>query len=507
MIVDDLKKSLLMQAFQGNLSVTDSADTDVEVSYKRIAQQKEKLIENYKVRNEPIYKDLSEKEKIFNIPLTWKWYRIGELGVFKKGPFGSSLTKSMFIKDCEDAIKVYEQKNAIQKDINIGDYYISKKYFEEKMKSFEVNSGDIIVSCAGTIGETYVIPKIFRKGIINQALMKMTMVKEININYFLLYFDFILKKESNNLSSGSAIKNIPPFDIFKQLPIPLPPIEEQQRIVDKIEELFAKLDEIKLIEEELTHTKDNFPAEMKKSILYEAFCGKLVKNDENNNSIELINEIIKTKERKIRDGIIKEEKYLNPKEEEYPYKIPKNWNWVRLGCYCEKITDQVASGSFKAIRDNVPSLKTEDYALMVKTADFSNGFSKNLTYTTEHAYHFLQNSNLYGGELIMSNIGSIGKIFIVPNLNIKMTLAPNTVMLRFTDIKLRDYIYYFFQSPQGFSQLMAISSGTTMKKFNKTDLKKILVPIPPIDEQKRIVDKIEKLLPLCDDIDKIVGEK
>ena len=69
-----------------------------------------------------------------------------------------------------------------------------------------------------------------------------------------------------------------------------------------------------------------------------------------------------------------------------PFEIPENWEWVRLGEYAEKVTDQVASGSFASLRENVPSLKTPDYAIMVKTADFANGFSQNLTYTTKHGY-------------------------------------------------------------------------------------------------------------------------
>ncbi|MGX3067423.1 hypothetical protein ACWIVT_09925, partial [Ursidibacter arcticus] len=90
--------------------------------------------------------------------------RLDEIGVYKKGPFGSSLTKSMFIPKGENTIKVYEQKNAIKKDCEIGDYYISEKYFLENMQSFEVFPNDIIVSCAGTIGETFVMPENFEKG-------------------------------------------------------------------------------------------------------------------------------------------------------------------------------------------------------------------------------------------------------------------------------------------------------------------------------------------------------
>lgn len=108
---------------------------------------------------------------------------------------------------------------------------------------------------------------------------------------------------------------------------------------------------------------------------------------------------------------------------------------------------------------------------MVKTADFSNGFTKNLTYTDKHGYEFLENSNLYGGELILSNVGSIGKCFIVPELEYKMTLAPNAVMIRLTSNEPRDFLYYFILSSYGQSELQSITTGVAMQKFNKTELR------------------------------------
>ena len=242
------------------------------------------------------------------------------------------------------------------------------------------------------------------------------------------------------------------------------------------------------------------PQELKSSILRLAIQGRLVEQrPEEGTADELLNRLRSIKTDLIDNGIIKKEKPLaDISEDEIPFEIPDSWKWVRLGDYSQKITDQVASGSFASLRENVPSLKEPDFAIMVKTADFSNGFSKNLTYTTQHGYEFLENSNLFGGELILSNIGSIGKCFIVPCLDYKMTLAPNAVMVRLLLDEQRDYLYHFILSPQGYSELMSITSGTAMKKFNKTDLKTILVPVPPLAEQRRIVAKIEELLPLID---------
>ncbi len=240
--------------------------------------------------------------------------------------------------------------------------------------------------------------------------------------------------------------------------------------------------------------------QLKGSILQLAIQGKLVNQElSEGKAVSLIQEIKKKKQSLIKQGIIKKEKELSPiAENEIPFDIPETWEWVRLGDYAEKVTDYVASGSFASLRENAPSLKTEDYAILVKTADFSNDFTQNLTYTTKHGYEFLNNSNLFGGELVLSNIGSIGKVFIVPKLNRKMTLAPNSVMVRLADDQLRDYLYHFLLSPLGYEELIAITSGTAMKKFNKTDLKTILIPIPPLEEQKRIVAKIEELMPFVE---------
>ena len=140
-------------------------------------------------------------------------------------------------------MKVYEQQHAIRKDVNIGNYYISREYFENSMRSFEVISGDIIVSCAGTIGETFILPNDIEQGIINQALMRVKLFSGIDKHFFQYFFDAYLKRNAREESNGSAIKNIPPLDVMKKWFIPLPPLSEQKRIVAKINDVFGALDE------------------------------------------------------------------------------------------------------------------------------------------------------------------------------------------------------------------------------------------------------------------------
>ena len=249
-----LKKSILQEAVQGKLVPQDPSDEPAEALLERIRAEKRRLIKEGKIKKDKhesviFRRDNSHYEKRgseevciddeipFEVPPSWALIRLDNIGIYRKGPFGSSLTKSMFVPKGADTVKVYEQKNAIQKDHTLGTYYITRQYYESKMRSFTVEPGDILVSCAGTIGETYVLPEQIELGIINQALMRMTIFAPIDLDYFLLYFDYVLKQTAKESSKGSAIKNIPPFEIFKKLILPLPPLEEQKRIVEKVREL------------------------------------------------------------------------------------------------------------------------------------------------------------------------------------------------------------------------------------------------------------------------------
>lgn len=228
-----LRSKLITAGIQGRLTQQFDTDGTAEELYQQIQAEKADILKQRQGRKDnsiiPVEDDVP-----YEIPDNWKWIRFGETGFFRKGPFGSSLTKSMFVPKNEDTIKVYEQQHAIKKNNTLGTYYITKEYFEESMKGFEVLSGDIIISCAGTIGETYVMPEKIERGIINQALMRVTVVPSIDKRFFLYYFNSQLKA-SAKAGNGSAIINIPPFEVLKNLYFPLPPLAEQKRIADVLE--------------------------------------------------------------------------------------------------------------------------------------------------------------------------------------------------------------------------------------------------------------------------------
>lgn len=161
----------------------------------------------------------------------WEEKTFNDVADYKKGPFGSALKKEIFVPKSNDTVKVYEQQNAISKDWKLERYFVTNEYFQSKMKSFAVSGGDIIVSCAGTIGEMYELPDDAEEGIINQALMRIRIKKSvINSMIFRCVFDKMISTEGVKISNGSALKNIPPFADMKKQSVFVPSFPEQQKI-------------------------------------------------------------------------------------------------------------------------------------------------------------------------------------------------------------------------------------------------------------------------------------
>ena len=265
--------------------------------------------------------------------------------------------------------------------------------------------------------------------------------------------------------------------------IPIPPNNEQRRIVDTVQRWMNIIDNIE-------NEKYNLALaikQIKSKILDLAIHGKLVPQDPTD---EPANELLKR---------------INPKAEitcdnpQYQ-NLPNGWCYGFVGDYVKTVTDFVASGSFSSLRENVKYYNSTNYAILVRTKDFQSEFKKDLVYTDKHGYEFLSNSNLFGGELIFSNVGSIGKVFVVPKLDKKMTLAPNSIMVRFKNEEHQKWFYYLFLSNVGLDLLKSITSATAVGKFNKTDFKKLIIPLPPLNEQHRIVAKIEELFAQLDNI-------
>lgn len=184
--------------------------------------------------------------------------------------------------------------------------------------------------------------------------------------------------------------------------------------------------------------------------------------------------------------------------------IPEHWEVTKFYRICSVITDFVASGSFESLRINVPYLDYPDYAMLVRTVDLSGkGRTAEKVYISKHSYDFLSNSNLFGGEIILPNIGaSVGDVYIVPNLYERMSLAPNSIM--FKTKQCDRYWYYYFYSEAGKQSIFDICQSTAQPKFNKTELRDIRVCIPTKNEQQAIADYLDEK---CADIDALIATK
>ena len=452
----------------------------------------DKSLNSYNLHYEQIGKEVKciKDELPFEIPDSWEWCRLGNIGEYRKGPFGSSLTKSMFVPKSQNTVKVYEQKNAIQKNAKLGDYYITQQYFEQKMKSFSVHAGDIIVSCAGTIGETYVLPQKIEPGIINQALMRMRIYSPINVDYFLLYFDYIIKQTSIKNSKGSAIKNIPPFDVFKRILFPVPPLKEQNRIVNKIQEIEFLLKKYQIVEEQLYELNSNIKNQLKKSILQYAIEGKLVPQDPNDEPASvLLDRIRKEKQNLIAEGKIQKEKnesIIDSRdnsyyekfngierciEEEIPYIIPDSWEWIRLG-----------SALINRDSERIP-LSVSERAKLEKKYDY---YGASGVIDKVDKYLFDKPLLLVGEDGANLLLRSKPIAFIA---NGKYWVNNHAHVLDSCSDLLLEYVEIYINS----QNLSPYVTGTAQPKMNQEKMNSILIPIPPYNEQNRIITESKKI--------------
>jgi type I restriction enzyme S subunit len=240
-LIKQLRQAFLREAMQGKLvKSTNTNDTGQQLLAK-IKAEKAKLIAEKKLKKEKVLSPISEDEIPFEIPEHWAWCRLGDLGSFRRGPFGSALTKGIFVKT---GYKVYEQKNAIYDNHTLGEYYITSEKFKE-LKGFVVKPNDLIVSCSGaTLGRIAEIPEGAEEGIINQALMRMTLFQSgITNSFFIrLFRSPYMQKKIFDKAWGSAIPNMVGLVEIKKILIPLPPLHDQEQIVAKLEELMAYCD-------------------------------------------------------------------------------------------------------------------------------------------------------------------------------------------------------------------------------------------------------------------------
>ena len=408
----------------------------------------------------------------------------------------------MFVPYSKSVIKVYEQKNAIQKDYRLGHYYISDTKFNQ-MQSFVTNPGDIIVSCAGTIGETYQLPDDAPIGIINQALMRVCLYDKSISEYWQMSFDYILLVNSEMKGAGSAIKNIPPFDVLKSLLVPIPPIAEQNRILSQYRILQSKIRAFETLNSDLERLNSTIFEKLKKSILQEAIQGKLVPQDPNDEPASVLLECIKEEKAKLfKEGKLKKKdlvdsvifkgednKYyekvgseINCIDDEIPFEIPSNWQWVRLGKVTivnprNTISDEMSVG-FIPMTNISPGYGNSIECEQRYWKDVKSGF----THIAEGDVAFAKITPCFQNRksFIAANLPN-GFAAGTTELNV---LRPydNTIDTR--------YLLWFLKSEYFISE--AKFKGTAGQQRVVTDyVLNRLFPLPPVKEQIRISNHLE----------------
>lgn len=435
-----------------------------------------------------------DEEIPFEIPEGWEWCRLNDLALYRKGPFGSSLTKSMFVAKNKHSIKVYEQKNAIQKDYTLGDYYINKEKFET-MQSFVVKPNDIIVSCAGTIGETYLLPSDAPVGIINQALMRVTLFDLNMAEYWQIYFAFILLNEAQMKGAGSAIKNIPPFEYLKAVLVAVPPLLEQNRLAERYYKLLSLIDKYESEANKLNSLNQKIYGKLKKSILQEAIQGKLVPQiTEEGTAQELLEQIKAEKQKLVKEGKLKkstlsdsiifrgdDNKYFekNGKIEkditnEIPFEIPDTWAWSRLSNLVILLSGRdLEPSQYNSVSNGIP--------YMTGASNFRNGnLIKNRWTETPIVISIL-------GDLLITCKGTIGEMSF--NTIGDIHIARQIMALRSSFVNLK-YIQYYLSAN---IQELQKQANSMIPGISRDTLLNALVPLPPLIEQARIVSKIEQL--------------
>ena len=464
MITEVLKNSILIEAFKGNLTERNKDDSSVDELLKTIEEEKQAIIVEKKI--DKISQTISDKEIPFCIPQNWRWVRWGNLSYsiqygVNAGAKNQGKIKMVRISDIQDNSIIWE--NVPYCDIS--DNLLSK---------YVLNENDILFArTGGTVGKSVIVsdmpkdvPYVFAG-----YLIRSNYNERINCKFLKFFMESPLYwKQLRDETIGSAQPNCNGQKLSNMI-LPFPPIEEQQRIVDKIEELFAKLDEIKPIEEELQILKSKFPEDMKRAILLSAIMGKLSsqKKDEN----------ISLKVDKIHNIT-------------YPFNIPRNWSW-----YSHNDLFEIVGGS-QPPKSRFSTQKKDGYIRLYQIRDY--GTNPQPIYLKKDDVTKFSDS----GDIILARYGgSLGKVFWAEAGAYNVALAK--VIIKYPQIINKTYLYYYYLADL-YQSKVKTGNRSAQAGFSKDDLNDLPFPLPPIEEQQRIVDKLELLLPLCDEIENLVKE-
>ena len=487
MTAQQLKNSILQMAVQGKLVEQNPDDEPASVLLERIKAEKQELIKTGKIKKGKPLPEITEDEIPFDIPDSWEWVRLGIISTYNQ------TKQKIKAKDADVSIWGLDLE-----DIEKGGKLLEKKTVGERKAIGDktvFNKGDILYSkLRPYLLKILVAPD---SGICTPEIVPFTVYGGISAEYIV---NFLKSPYVDGLVNGETYGIKMPragTETMVSLLVPLPPINEQHRIVAKIEELLPYIEKYGKAEEQLTALNTTFPEALKKSILQEAVQGKLVpQNPDDEPASVLLERIRAEKQALIKTGKIKKEKPLPEiTEDEIPFDIPDSWEWCRLGNILLKLTDGTHSTP-KYTESGIPFISVKDVSS--GNLDFSN--CKHIS-EKEH-FELYERCNPEYGDILLTKVGTTG-IPVIVDTTEQFSLFVSVALLKFNqELLYNKYLIHMINSPLVQKQATENTKGVGNKNWVMRDIANTLIVIPPIEEQHRIVAKIEELMPIISTISK-----
>lgn len=344
------------------------------------------------------------------------------------------------------------------KDFNNENRYVystEKNITEEGLNNSStklLRKDDIIISARGTVGELAMIPFPMA---FNQSCYGIRAKDGIN-STFLYYLIKHSVRKLKAMTHGSVFDTIT-RDTFANIEVAIPDIETQQRVAKMLADIDDKVENNQRINNNL---------EQQAVLLFKKWFIEFDNSSKN---------MLET-----RFGL-----------------VPESFKLLKNGELPLVVTDYVANGSFASLKANVTLYQEPNYAYFIRNTDLKSGTFE--VFVDEHSYNFLSKSTLYGGEIIISNVGDVGSVFLCPKLDKPMTLGNNIIMLRPEQENLRYYLYIWFKWLYGQSLIQGIKGGSAQPKFNKTDFKNLPIFLPPDDLLEQFHQIVKPMFELIDE--------
>ena len=485
-LAEDLRKAVLQAAIQGKLVEQRPEEGTGEELYSRIQEKKATLIKRGKIKREKALPEITEAEIPFDIPENWMWVRLSDVVDVRDGTHDSPRYYST-------GVPLVTSKNISSGELDFSNIkYISQEDADAINQRSFVDDGDILFAMIGSIGNPVIVKKKCDFCIKNVALFKVFAKEYLLIEYLFWYLTFE-QYELRRIAKG-GVQSFVSLKAFRTHAFPLPPYGEQVRICRKLKNVLSEIDSYATAEQELTSLQSVFPDDMRKSILQYAMQGKLVEQrPEEGTGEELYLQIQAEKEKLVKEGKIKKEKPLPEiTDEDTPFDIPESWKWVRFGDVVDfrlgktpPRTDAKSWGNdYKWI--SISDMVSDGHVSETKEGISQSGFESVFGATISPKGTLIMSFKLTIGCVSILDIDALHNEAII---SIFPIIDENTVM--------RDYMFKImpYVSKTGDSK-KAIKGNT----LNRKSLRNLLLPLPPLEEQQRIVEKLDKILPLTDSI-------